>query len=83
MLGAAVPAVALRHAVRRLRPAAAVVSCHRPGAARPALLTDLLGHSGTVIAAGPGWDPATIPAPVQRADSLQVGLALTAAARRG
>jgi DNA-binding transcriptional MerR regulator len=82
MLGAAVSAAALRHAVRRLRPAAAVVSCHRPGAARPGLLIDLLGHSDTVIAAGPGWDPATIPAPVQRADSLQVGLALTAAVRR-
>jgi DNA-binding transcriptional MerR regulator len=82
MLGPAVPVTALRHAVRRLRPAAAVVSCHRPSAARPALLADLLGHAGTVIAAGPGWDAATLPAAVRHADSLQVGLALSAAAGR-
>ncbi len=80
MLGAAVPVAALRAAARRLQPAAVVVSCHRSGAARPTLLADLLGHAGTVIAAGPGWDPRTIPPPVLRADSLQVCLALCTAA---
>ena len=80
MLGAAVPVAALRAAARRLRPATVVVSCHRRGAARPALLADVLGHAGTVIAAGPGWDPRTIPPPVLHADSLQVCLALCTAA---
>jgi DNA-binding transcriptional MerR regulator len=80
MLGAAVPVAALRAAARRLQPAAVVVSCHRSGAARPTLLADLLGHAGTVIAAGPGWDPQTIPPPVLLADSLQVCLALCTAA---
>lgn len=83
MLGPAVPVAALRHAAHRLRPAAVVVSSHRAGTARTALLADLSGDTGTVVAAGPGWDGQPVPPPVLRADSLQVALALSTAAVRG
>ena len=83
MLGPAVPVIALRHAVHRLRPAAFVVSAHRTDTGRSAVLADLLEHAGTVIAAGPGWHRPTIPAAVQRANTLQVAIALTVAAAAG
>lgn len=75
-LGPAVPAAALRHATRRLRPATVVVWAHREATAAPAVLRRLLPHTDTVVAAGPGWHRIAVAPGVRKTDDLHVALAL-------
>jgi DNA-binding transcriptional MerR regulator len=61
MLGPSVPAPALLHATTRIRPAAVFVWAQTARTASPAVLRGLGRHADAVVAAGPGWDPATLP----------------------
>lgn len=82
MLGATVPAPALCHATEQLRPGAVVVWAQRATSAARAQLAPLCAHADTVLAAGPGWDPAGLPAAVTPVENLRTALALVAAAAR-
>lgn len=61
MLGPSVPAPALLHATARIRPTAVFVWAQTVRTASPAVLRGLGRHADAVVAAGPGWDPATLP----------------------
>jgi DNA-binding transcriptional MerR regulator len=71
-LGARVPAAALLKTVRRLRPFATIVWAHVPELAQLVPLEDLLtsGHT-TVVVAGPGWLPDSLPEGVRRVNALR------------
>jgi hypothetical protein len=75
MLGAAVPAEALRDAVARLGPARVVVWSQSPGTADPAALPRGAGRGRTrVLPAGPGWAGARPAVPgvlLRLADALE------------
>ncbi len=70
MLGPSVPAPALLHAATHTRPTAVVVWAQTARTASPAVLRGLNRHSDAVVAAGPGWNRATLPRHVLMVDSL-------------
>ncbi|MEJ3654021.1 MerR family transcriptional regulator [Actinomycetes bacterium KLBMP 9759] len=76
VLGPDVPTEALLHAVRQVSPSTVVVSAHRATTADPDVLRELVAHTGTVIAAGPGWRTHALPPAVLTANDLHVALAL-------
>lgn len=76
MPGPAVPVAALRHAARHLRPSAVVVWAQRRITAEPDSLRGLAPHTGAILAAGPGWQHADLPAAVTKVNSLRVALDL-------
>ncbi|GAA2511088.1 MerR family transcriptional regulator [Pilimelia columellifera] len=78
LLGARVPHHALQAAVRRLRPAVAVLWAHHRELADPAGLQDL-GPKMPVAAAGPGWAGATLSPTIIRPNTLVEALALVKA----
>ena len=83
MLGARVPTSALLAAVRRTGPTALLIWSHHQPTADPVQLEAVLAERGrplVVAAAGPGWDPATLPSGVARPRSLSEAIdQLTAA----
>lgn len=70
MLGPSVPVAALRDAAATLRPCAIVVWSQTSETATPSALDAALSHTETVIAAGPGWNPRTLPPEVTRPGRL-------------
>jgi hypothetical protein len=70
MLGPSVPAPALLHAAAQTLPSAVFVWAQTSRTASPATLRGLGRHAGSVIAAGPGWRPETLPRKVRTAGSL-------------
>ncbi len=69
-LGPAVPDEAWMLVAERTCPAAVFVWSHSSRTARPGVLRRLLEHTGTVVAAGPGWERRSLPAAVLTASSL-------------
>jgi hypothetical protein len=71
-LGAGMPPRALYSAVRRVRPAVAVVWSQTAATADPAQLLPLLIDRScrTLVAAGPGWTTVTLPPDVVRPSNL-------------
>ena len=63
------PRPALAHAVSAVRPAAVFVWSQMPGTADPALL-DGLPATARLVAGGPGWQRAALPARVHLAAAL-------------
>ncbi len=82
MLGAALPADALRAAVRRLGPAGLFVWSQVPDTAHTAALATLpqTRPPTTVVVGGPGWGAAQLPDRVIRAGDLTAAVTLLAAA---
>lgn len=76
MLGAAVPSATLLDAAARACPAVVVVSSHVPRTARVSVLRRLVPHTDRVVAAGPGWEHARVPAGVERMATLETALQL-------
>jgi MerR family transcriptional regulator, light-induced transcriptional regulator len=77
MLGPSVPDVALDEACRRTRPDTAVLWSQTPRTARPAVLEQVGGMAGSVLAVGPGWaglDLADLPETVDTVDDLSAAL---------
>ena len=81
MLGARVPVPALVAAVRRTGPRAVLVWSHDASTAGVGQLSAVAGAGpppGVLAAAGPGWDPATLPPGVVTPGSLSEAVALLA-----
>ncbi|MFC7546423.1 MerR family transcriptional regulator [Plantactinospora sp. GCM10030261] len=81
-LGARVPVAALRTAVDRTTPAVVTVWSHARVTADPAQLVAVLTSPHRpvlVLAAGPGWDPAALPAGVIRPQTLGEAVSLSVA----
>jgi hypothetical protein len=79
LLGARVPARALRDAVHRTGPAAVVLWAHVAEHADPEQLTslaDLPNHPVLLVAAGPGWSGSALPAEVSSPGTLRAAVAL-------
>ncbi|OLM09143.1 putative transcriptional regulator [Pseudonocardia sp. Ae707_Ps1] len=76
MLGPSVPAAALLHAAHRTRPVAAFVWAQTSDTADPATLRGLERCTTTIVAAGPGWEPAHLPDHVLTVDSIDQAVAL-------
>jgi hypothetical protein len=74
MLGPAVPARALQHAVRQIDPVAVVLWSQRANTARTTMLRKVSAHSPTVLAGGPGWHQVTLPPTTTRVHSLAAAL---------
>ena len=77
-LGAGTPIGALTEAVHRCRPSVVVVYAHLPKFADTTVF-GRMPSSTTPIAAGPGWQPALLPAGMEHVNSLATA---TAAADR-
>jgi DNA-binding transcriptional MerR regulator len=69
LLGAATPADAIAGAVARRHPAVVMLLALLPELADPGVLA-ALPPTDCVVAAGPGWDGATLPGGVRRVDDL-------------
>jgi MerR family transcriptional regulator, light-induced transcriptional regulator len=69
LLGAATPTDTLVRAVQHSRPAVVVLLALLPELVDPGMLT-ALPPAGRVVAAGPGWAGAALPADVRRVDDL-------------
>jgi transposase-like protein len=83
LLGARVPLPALRAAVRRTGPAAVLLWSHHPRTASPEQLTALSGDRTRPLllaAAGPGWQPDTLPPGVATPQTLREAVELLRAA---
>jgi hypothetical protein len=83
LLGARVPPAALRDAVARTGPRAVVVWAHVRDTADPAQLAAMLTGRARpllVVAAGPGWQPETLPDEVAAPVTLARAVAVTTAA---
>jgi hypothetical protein len=82
-LGARVPMPALRAAVRRTGPAAVLLWSHNPRTADPEQLSALSGDRTRPLllaAAGPGWNPQTLPSGVATPRTLREAVELLRAA---
>jgi hypothetical protein len=69
LLGAATPTDTLVRAVQHSRPAVVVLLALLPELVDPGMLT-ALPPAGRVVAAGPGWSGAALPADVRTVDDL-------------
>jgi MerR family transcriptional regulator, light-induced transcriptional regulator len=79
MLGARVPANALRDALARTDPAAVLIWAHAPATADYGQLAEATGtlpRPAIVAACGPGWDPASLPPGVLLLTSFRRALAV-------
>ncbi len=70
MLGPSVPAPALLHAAEQTRPTAVFVWAQSAHTASPAVLRRLGRYADVVVAAGPGWEQATLPRRIPTTNSL-------------
>jgi MerR family transcriptional regulator, light-induced transcriptional regulator len=85
VLGARVPPVALRTAVRRTGPAAVLVWSHHRNTANVGQLTALIGERTRPLllaAAGPGWAGEALPSGVTQPASLDEATTMLASAGR-